>query len=197
MAACGGDGETVMEPEPVITPPTAPLSGRILVADSFAVPVTQTNFQVTPYTSGGTLPQDIGSTAGNLLVLSITDISRPDIVCTGGIGASNCAIMIALPRRDEGFVSAALASGRQNFYLQSTARLDLEPEPACPAYLVGGTVLQWSTTLVEDLEPGSFVQVSVSMRKLGEPSVVIGWELILVEPGGTGQARAETITTNC
>lgn len=60
---------------------------------------------------------------------------------------------------------------------------------------MGGSALQWRTTLGEDLVPGSFVQVDVSMRKLGEPSVVIGWELILAEPAGT--AQADGATENC
>lgn len=120
----------MMEPELVTTEPPAPLSGRVLASDSFAVPVTQANFEVQPFTSGGTLPQDLESTAGKILVLSISDISRPDIVCTGGVGSSNCAIIIALPSRDEGFVSVVGSSGRQNYYLQSTYRLDVDPEPA-------------------------------------------------------------------
>ena len=112
------------------TEPPGLLSGRVLLADSFAVPTTDTNFQVQPFSSGGTLPQNIGPTAGQLLVLSMKDVSRPGLVCTGGIASSNCAILIALPSRDEGFVSVALASGRQSLYLQSTYRLELDPEPA-------------------------------------------------------------------
>ena len=127
-------------------------------------------------------------------MLAIRDVSRPDIVCTGGIGDSNCAILIALPRQDDGFVSVELASGRENFYLQSNYRLEEAPEPACPTFLVGGAAHQWRTTLTEDLTPGSFVQVDVSMRKLGEPSVFIGWELILVEPVDGSPGRSATNT---
>jgi hypothetical protein len=46
---------------------------------------------------------------------------------------------------------------------------------------VGGSALQWRTTLTDDLTPSTFVQVVLSMRKLGNPGVTIGWELILVE----------------
>ena len=128
FAACGEDG-SMMEPELVTAPPPPVLSGRVLAADSFAVPATTVNFTVDPYSSGGTLPADVGPTAGKVLVLSVRDISRPDIVCTGGIGGSNCAIIVALPSRDEGFVSVQTESARTNYYLHSSYRLELNPEP--------------------------------------------------------------------
>ena len=46
---------------------------------------------------------------------------------------------------------------------------------------MGGSALQWRTTLPDDLTPSTFVQVELSLRKLGDPGVTIGWELILVE----------------
>ena len=128
-AACGDD-VTMMEPELVTTPPPPVLSGRVLAADSFLVPATTTNFTVDRYSSGGTLLADVGPTAGKLLVLSVRDISRPDIACTGGIGGSNCAIIVALPSRDEGFVSVQSESDRTNYFLHSSYRLELDPEPA-------------------------------------------------------------------
>jgi hypothetical protein len=128
FAACGDEG-SMMEPELVTTPPPPVLSGRVLAADSFAVPATTTNFTVDPYSSGGTLPADVGPTAGKLLVLSVRDISRPDIECTGGIGGSNCGIIVALPSRDEGFVSVQSESARRSFFLHSSYRLEPDPEP--------------------------------------------------------------------
>jgi hypothetical protein len=47
---------------------------------------------------------------------------------------------------------------------------------------MGGSALQWRTTLTEDLTPSTFVQVELSLRKIGDPGVTIGWELLLVEP---------------
>lgn len=130
VIGCGGDSEGPMEPELVGTPPPGVLSGRVLAAGSFGVPATETNFRVDRYSSGGTLPADVGPTSGKLLVLSVRDLSRPDIECTGGIGGSNCAIIVALPTRDEGFVSVQSESARTNYYIQSTFRLELDPEPA-------------------------------------------------------------------
>jgi len=120
----------MMEPPLVTAPPPPVLTGRVLAADSFFVPATQTNFTVDRYNSGGTLPPDVGPTAGKLLILSVRDISRPDIVCTGGIGGSNCAIIVALPSRDEGFVSVQSESARTQYYLHSTYRLEIDPDPA-------------------------------------------------------------------
>ena len=128
-ASCGDDGVMPMEPELVTTPAPPVLSGRVLAADSFAVPATGTNFRVDRYTSGSTLPADIGPTAGKLLVLSVRDISRPDIECTGGIGGSNCAIIVALPTRDEGFVSVQSESARTKYFIHSSYRLEIDPEP--------------------------------------------------------------------
>ena len=56
---------------------------------------------------------------------------------------------------------------------------------------MGGSALQWRTTLTEDLTPRSFIRVELSMRKVGPPGVVIGWELLLVE-----QAEAYEVTSN-
>jgi len=129
-ASCGDDGAAPMEPQLVTTTPPPALTGRVLVADSFFIPATETNFRVDRYSSGGTLPADVGPTAGKLLVLSVKDISRPDVECTGGIGGSNCAIIVALPTRDEGFVSVQSASGRTNYFIHSSYRLELDPEPS-------------------------------------------------------------------
>jgi hypothetical protein len=130
VAAGCGSSEMPMEP-PLVTAPAPPvLTGTVLAVDSFFVPATQTNFTVDQYSSGGTLPPDVGPTAGKLLILSVRDISRPDIVCTGGIGGSNCAIIVALPTRDEGFVSVQSESGRTPYFLHSTYRLEIDPDPA-------------------------------------------------------------------
>ncbi|MCH7563829.1 MAG: hypothetical protein IH968_08395 [Gemmatimonadetes bacterium] len=56
---------------------------------------------------------------------------------------------------------------------------------------MGGSALQWRTTLLDDLTPSTFVQVELSLRKLGDPGVTIGWELILVESAGALAATDE------
>ena len=133
-----------MEPEIVTTPPPRILSGRVLVADTFTVPPTEDPLLLNLYSSGGVIPRDVGPTAGQLLVFSIRDVSRPDFVCTqgssSGSGAStaiarshersNCAILVVEPSREEGFVSVQLTSGRRNYYLRSSFQLLLNPEPA-------------------------------------------------------------------
>jgi hypothetical protein len=71
----------------------------------------------------------VGPTVGKVLVLSLRDVSRPDLICTGGTFESSCAVLEVLNDTEEGFVGLEFNSGRQNFYLQSTSRLDLLPEP--------------------------------------------------------------------
>ena len=60
---------------------------------------------------------------------------------------------------------------------------------------MGGSALQWRTTLPDDLTPRSFVQVELSMRKVGLPGVLIGWELILVDQAA--QLGATSKLQNC
>ena len=45
------------------------------------------------------------------------------------------------------------------------------------------SALQWSTLLPADLAPGSFVQIELTMRKVGPPAVLVAWELILAPTG--------------
>lgn len=47
---------------------------------------------------------------------------------------------------------------------------------------MGGSALQWIVELNEDVTPGSFYEVNLSMRKIGAPDVTIGWELLVVDP---------------
>ena len=47
---------------------------------------------------------------------------------------------------------------------------------------MGGSALQWRVELNEEIDPGSFYEVNLSMRKIGAPDVTIGWELLIVDP---------------
>ncbi|NNF28064.1 MAG: hypothetical protein HKN73_12635 [Gemmatimonadetes bacterium] len=47
---------------------------------------------------------------------------------------------------------------------------------------MGGSALSWSVGLSDDLVPGSFVQLELTMRKFGPPDVEIAWDLRLVDP---------------
>ncbi|NNF28063.1 MAG: hypothetical protein HKN73_12630 [Gemmatimonadetes bacterium] len=129
VAACGdGPSPTV----PIDNPGEGPLAdtGRVIVANSFVVEATDSAAGFDRYSSGATLPTDLGPTAGKTLVLSLRDALRPDIVCSGGTLDSNCAVLEVLEDPSEGFVGVALPSGRQRYFLQSTFRLDVVLEPA-------------------------------------------------------------------
>ena len=112
MLGCGGDEITGPGGELVLTPPPAPLVGIVLAADTFVVPATNVNFMVQPYTTGGNLIDNIESGVGKLFIVSVRDISRPDIVCTGSLFQTNCASIVVF--RGNGRVNVALESGRRN-----------------------------------------------------------------------------------
>jgi hypothetical protein len=143
VVGCGGSSELPMEPEIVTTPPPPVLTGRVLAADTFTVPPTVDPLLLNQYSSGGVLPDDVGPTAGRIMVLSIRDASRPDFVCTLQTNASgaaktlarshersDCAVLVVEPTTDEGFVSVQTASARTKHYLISNFQLLLNPEPA-------------------------------------------------------------------
>ena len=127
MLGCGGDEITGPEGELVLTPPPVPLIGTVLATDSFVVPATNVNFMVQPYTTGGDLIDNIESGAGKLFIVSVSDISRPDVICTGSLFQTNCASIVVFG--GNGRVNVALESGRRAWHLQSNFLLDDEPEP--------------------------------------------------------------------
>ena len=126
FGGCGG--EELTEPgELVNRKPPDPVTGTVIAADSFVVPATETNFTVQLFSSSGPLIPTIAPSVGRVLVLSLRDQSRPDIVCVGGLFDSNCASLVVTPNR--GSLSVQLASGRRLWHLQSNFTLDEEPEP--------------------------------------------------------------------
>ncbi|MCH7473849.1 MAG: SGNH/GDSL hydrolase family protein, partial [Gemmatimonadetes bacterium] len=68
-----------------------------------------------------------GTAVGKLFILSLRDISRPDIVCTGSLFQTNCATLVVF--RGNGRVDVELESGRRTWHLQSNFFLDENPEP--------------------------------------------------------------------
>ncbi len=127
LLGCGGDEITGPEGELVLTPPPAPLIGTVIAADTFVVPATNVNFTVQPYTTGGNLIDNIESAVGKLFILSVRDISRPDIVCTGSLFQTNCASIVVFGGNCR--VTVTLELGRRTWHLQSNFFLDDEPEP--------------------------------------------------------------------
>lgn len=127
MLGCGGDGITEPEGELVLTPPPEPLTGTVIAADTFVVSATDVNFTVQPFSNGGTLPANIESAVGKLFILSVRDISRPDVVCIGSLFQTNCATLVVF--RGNGRVDVELESGRRMWHLQSNFFLDENPEP--------------------------------------------------------------------
>ena len=127
LGGCGGE-ELLTEPaELVETKPPDLLTGTVIAADSFVVQAAENDFTIELYSNSGPLIPSIPPSAGRLLVLSLKDQSRPDIVCVGGVFDSNCALLVVMPNR--GTLSVQLASGRQMWHLQSNFTLDEEAEP--------------------------------------------------------------------
>ncbi len=127
ILGCAGDEITEPEGELVLTPPPEPLTGTVIAADTFVVPATDVNFTVQPFSNGGTLPANIEPAVGKLFILSVRDISRPDVVCVGSLFQTNCASMVVFG--GNGRVSVELESGRRTWHLQSNFFLDENPEP--------------------------------------------------------------------
>ncbi len=48
-------------------------------------------------------------------------------------------------------------------------------------FLVGGSALQWSLLLPDDVVGNSFFQLDLGMRKIGAPDVTIGFELLIAD----------------
>lgn len=127
ILGCGGDGITEPEGELVLTPPPEPLTGTVLAVDTFVVSATDVNFTVRPFSNGGTLPASLESAVGKLFILSVRDISRPDVVCIGSLFQTNCATLVVFG--GNGRVDVELEFGRRTWHLQSNFLLDEIPEP--------------------------------------------------------------------
>ncbi len=46
---------------------------------------------------------------------------------------------------------------------------------------MGGSVLQWSVPLPDDVTGDSFFQLDLGMRKIGGPDVTIGFEILIAD----------------
>ena len=46
---------------------------------------------------------------------------------------------------------------------------------------MGGSALQWSVPLPDDVVGSSFYQLDLGMRKIGAPDVTIGFELLIAD----------------
>jgi len=143
---CGGgsDPTTVNTPSPQTDdtpPPPPPPPTNIIAADSFdvipaeAVVFSDPNFLVAREALG-TVPAGLVSGAGKVLVLSVRDLTNPDLVCGGGSWSDACASMVVLeqegidPGRRPGRVELSLLSGRKTWYPQAdTVTLAEAPPP--------------------------------------------------------------------
>ncbi len=85
-----------------------------------------------------TVPADLGPTAGQLLVLSLRDSSRPNQFCdpedpTGGLFEGCAVVDWPFPgRRGINLVELALNSGDRTFHLRMSDDLADDPEPDGP-----------------------------------------------------------------
>ena len=85
-----------------------------------------------------TVPVDLGPTAGQRLVLSLRDASRPDQFCdptdpSGGLFEGCAVVDWPFPgRRGINLVELALASGDRTFHLRMSDELSDDPEPEGP-----------------------------------------------------------------
>ncbi len=85
-----------------------------------------------------TVPMDLGSTSGKLLVLSLRDASRPDQFCdpddpTGGLFEGCAVVDWPFPgRRGINLVELEMDSGDRTFHLRMSNALSDDPEPEGP-----------------------------------------------------------------
>ncbi|MEM7049323.1 MAG: hypothetical protein AAF604_06675 [Acidobacteriota bacterium] len=89
-------------------------------------------------TLAGTVPADLGPTAGGRLVLSLRDVGRPDQFCdpddpSGGLFDGCATVDWPFPgRRGINLVRLELADGVQDFHLRMDDTFSAIPEPDGP-----------------------------------------------------------------
>ena len=96
LAACGSDPVEVVEDAPE---GPVPLSGVVLATDTVDIPASSSEFYV-PNRYAGTLPEDLGSTAGKLLVLSLRDAVASPLCPNGDIPECRTPVVMVVLERD-------------------------------------------------------------------------------------------------
>ncbi len=141
---CGGgsDPTTVNPPPPIADdPPPPPPPTNIIAADSFdvipavAVVFDDPNFLV-EREKLGTIPQGLVPSNGKMLVLSVRDLTDPDLICGTGNWGPTCASMILIeqeglePGRLPGRLELNTTGGRKIWFPQAdTITLAEAPPP--------------------------------------------------------------------
>ncbi len=139
---CGGgsDPTTVNTPPPMADDPP-PTPTNIIAADSFdvipvdAVVFSDPNFLVAREKLG-TVPQGLVPSNGKMLVLSVRDLTNPNLICGAGSWSPTCASMVVLeqegvePGRRPGRLELSTTRGRRTWYPQAdTITLAEAPPP--------------------------------------------------------------------
>ena len=142
--ACGGGSDpTTVNPPPTIAddPPPPPPPTNIIAADSFdvipaeAVVFDDPNFLVEREKLGA-IPQGLVPSNGKMLVLSVRDLTDPDLICGAGSWSPTCASIVVLeqegvePGRRPGRLELSTTRGRRTWYPQAdTITLAEAPPP--------------------------------------------------------------------
>jgi hypothetical protein len=140
------------------------------------------------------LRSDLEGTSGQLLVLSLQDLSRPAQSCPSEEPEEGCATIDWSadpedPRVPPGgqFVNRLdfeLTSGSRRVYLSRSFHLNDVPDRVDPLRehtAVGGTASEWQLVLPAALEPDTPIELRVVMTKWQPPNVRIGYEIRLAE----------------
>ena len=128
---CGSDPTTVNTPPPIDDdPPQPPLPTNIIAAESFdVIPVDARVFNdpffLVEREKLGAVPQGLVPSNGKLLVLSVRDLTDPDLICGAGSWSPTCASMVVLeqegvaPGRRPGRLELSTTGGRKTWYPQA------------------------------------------------------------------------------
>jgi len=194
LAGCGPAETLPTAPAPN---PGGPVGGRVLARGSLPLaaaddpddPAFHTIFVVDHQ-----LPEDLGATQGRTLALALRDLTRPGMACVSEDRESGCATVDwsdepSTPGTGPGGVllnllRAELASGLKELYLSRTFTLADVPDVADTqrrTTAIGGAPRRWERTLPVDLVAGSGLRLRLVMTKWQDPSVRIGYEVLLLD----------------
>jgi hypothetical protein len=179
-AGCGFPNTTTGIIELDLNQPPPGLDASVLVGGRLDIQVA--GVALTAYQIEATLPEDLASTDGKVLILALRDVTHPWLRCEGAATDSNCTIIVTQESGVPARVSLRSATREVSFFLETTFELGEAPEPGCNAFLIGGTAVQWHVPLGEDLVPESVFRIVLNMRRTQVPEVVFGWQLLLADP---------------
>jgi hypothetical protein len=176
-----------------------PSSGVWLTAGEFDLPAAEAPGDAgfhEAFNRTHTLPNDLSVEAGDWLVLTLLDEMRPGQFCAEDDPRSGCATIDWSDDEDvfENSLSVKFASGTRILHLSETGLLTDEPDARnadCPYHAVGGQPEQWAVELAENIDPGSDLEISLTMTKFGAPDVTIAYEIRVTDEPPSYEGRCE------